>query len=397
MTGRVRRRRFVTAVAFGVAGLCAGLPAAGAAVCDDPGVDAAIPAIALSELAGGLSQPVALAHAPGEPQRLYVLEQEGRIRTIDDEGLNAAPFLDISKAVRSGGERGLLGLAFHPAYADNDYFYVNYTAEPRGRLVTRVSRFTRGEDGRADAGSERVVLEIDQPYGNHNGGQIAFGPDGMLYIGMGDGGAADDPHGNSQNLATLLGAMLRIDVDGGDGTRPYGIPPDNPFVRTSGARPEIWAYGLRNPWRFSFDRETGLLYAGDVGQNRQEEIDVVVRGGNYGWNLMEGELCHRGTPAQCARRELLPPIVAYGRSDGVAVTGGYVYRGGAIPALCGVYLYGDYGSGKVWGLRYADGGLGTRRELLRTDHGISAFGEDAAGELYLLDHRAGKVLRIVAP
>ncbi|MDR2877989.1 MAG: PQQ-dependent sugar dehydrogenase [Chromatiales bacterium] len=392
---------FIASTTFSAALLC--MSAANAATCNDPGIEAAIPVITLKEIVSDVEEPVALTHAPGEPDRVYVLEQDGRIRIVADDKLLVEPFLDITARVKNGGERGLLGLAFHPDYARSGYFYVNYTAERPDRsgdqLVTRISRFARGADGKADAASERVLLEIEQPFSNHNGGQIAFGPDGMLYIGMGDGGSADDPLGNGQNLATLLGKMLRIDagIKAGSDARAYDIPADNPFIATRGARPEIWAYGLRNPWRFSFDRDTGLLYVGDVGQNRQEEIDVIARGGNYGWNLMEGDLCHRATPAQCARMELLRPILTYGRSDGVAVIGGYVYRGAAMPTLCGTYIYGDYGSGRVWGLRYADDHVGTQRELLHTDHSISAFGEDAIGELYLLDYGAGKILRIVAP
>ena len=396
-------RRYRATALLCAALLWSSLPAQGAGTCEDPGVDTAIPDIALLEISSGLEQPVHLTHAPGDGDRLYVIEQAGRIRVIEaDGGLRAEPFLDIARAVSSGGERGLLSVAFHPAYEDNGYFYVNYTASVRGQLLTRVSRFERAPGGtQAVRDSERVLLEIDQPYGNHNGGQLDFGPDGMLYIGMGDGGSANDPLGHGQNLATLLGALLRIDVDGG-GDRPYAVPADNPFVGVSGVRPEIWAYGLRNPWRFSFDRATGLLYLADVGQNRLEEIDVIERGGNYGWNLMEGDLCHRGTAQQCERGDLLPPILTYGRADGVSITGGHVYRGAAIAGLCGTYVYGDYGSGRIWGLRYERGGeggagrVGAQRELLKTAHGISSFGEGVDGALHVLDHRAGKVLRIVA-
>jgi glucose/arabinose dehydrogenase len=393
--------------------LCASLaPAATAApVCAEPDARAPLPSIVLHEIAAGLRHPVHLTHAPGQHGTLYIVEQAGRIRLFDkDGGLRAEPFLDIADAVSSGGERGLLSVAFHPDYASNGYFYVNYTASVRGRLLTRVSRFERlrahgsgdrngderGDGARAAPDSERVLLEIEQPYSNHNGGQLAFGPDGMLYIGMGDGGAADDPHGHGQNLATLLGALLRIDVDGGGDERAYGIPTDNPFVTVSGARPEIWAYGLRNPWRFSFDRASGRLYLADVGQNRREEINVIERGGNYGWSLMEAELCHAGSAAQCARADLLRPLLSYGRGEGVSVTGGHVYRGTAIDGLCGAYLYGDFGSGRIWALRHEGGKVTVQRELLKTSLGISSFGEDADGELYVLDHRAGAVMRIGA-
>jgi glucose/arabinose dehydrogenase len=238
-------------------------------------------------------------------------------------------------------------------------------------------------------------LTISQPYSNHNGGNLAFGKDGYLYIGMGDGGSANDPHGNGQNLVTLLGKMLRIDVDHTTEGKTYTIPPDNPFVGRKNAAPEIWAYGLRNPWRFSFDHATGLLYAGDVGQNAKEEIDVIRKGGNYGWNIMEGTICTPGVNRRCDRRGLELPIQDYPRSEGTVVIGGYVYRGHSLPNLCGTYLYGDFGNGRIFGLRYDGKSVTDAQRLLETGRPISSFGEDEQRELYLIDH-GGEIFKIVA-
>jgi glucose/arabinose dehydrogenase len=257
-----------------------------------------------------------------------------------------------------------------------------------------ISEFrARSGSDEADAGSERVLLTVRQPYPNHNGGDIHFGPDGKLYIGLGDGGSGDDPHGNGQNPGSLLGKMLRIDVDRPDPGKAYGVPPDNPFTGRAGAAPEVWALGLRNPWRFSFDPATGRLYAGDVGQSAREEIDLIEKGRNYGWNIMEGTICTPGVNPDCDTAGLEKPILDYPRSEGTTVIGGRVYRGRSIPGLCGVYLYADYGSGRVWGLRY-DGktaaGLGT---LIESGRPVSSFGEDGERELYLVDYR-GEILKI---
>jgi glucose/arabinose dehydrogenase len=296
--------------------------------------------------------------------------------------------------VTSGGEMGLLGLAFHPAFAQTGRFFVNYTSRAGG-LHTVISEFRAAEGAdAADARVERILLTIPQPYSNHNGGEIAFGPDGMLYIGMGDGGAGNDPHGNGQSLATLLGKMLRIDVDRGDGTAAYGIPPDNPFVGRKNTAPEIWAYGLRNPWRFAFDPATGWLYAADVGQNAREEIDVIAKGHNYGWNIMEGTICTPGVTSTCDRAGLEPPILDYPRSEGTTVIGGPVYRGRALPGLCGAYVYGDFGNGRIWALRYDGRAVTRQQKLLETGRSISSFGEDEQRELYVIDY-AGEVLKIV--
>jgi glucose/arabinose dehydrogenase len=363
-----------------------------AAECREPAA-AGIPAIALQEWLSGFSSPVHLTHAGDGSDRLYVVEQAGLIRVVDQDKIAPEPLLDIRKRVTSGGEKGLLSVAFHPQYSANGYFYVDYTAREKDGLYTFVSRYTRGAGGRADPASERVLLKIAQPYDNHNGGQLAFGPDGYLYIGMGDGGGANDPHGNGQNLATLLGTLLRIDVDHPQGKMAYGIPTDNPFVDVPRARPEIWAYGLRNPWRFSFDSRTGTLYLADVGQDRSEEIDIVTAGANLGWNIMEGGWCNAKSAALCGRKDLIAPIVTYGHDEGIAVTGGHVYRGAAVPDLCGTYLYADYGSGRIWGLRYRDGRVLARQRLLDSDLHVSSFGQDRDGEVYVID-LGGRIMRV---
>jgi len=349
--------------------------------------------VRLQSFAQRLQAPVALTHGGDGSGRLFVVEQAGIVRVIQQGRVRDAPFLDIRDRVVSGGETGLLGLAFHPKFAENRRLYLNYT-DKSGGLRTVVSAWQADATAsRVVPKNERVLLTIRQPYANHNGGQIAFGPDGHLYIGMGDGGAGNDPHDNAQNLASLLGKMLRIDVDAVSGA-PYGIPPDNPFINTPGAAPEIWAYGLRNPWRFSFDRASGLLYAGDVGQGAREEIDVIRRGENHGWRRMEGTICTPGVRKDCDRRGTTPPILDYPRSEGSVVIGGYVYRGLAIPALVGRYVYGDFGNGKIWTLRYDGTAVREQHLLLATGRNISAFGEDEAGELYVVDY-GGEVLKIV--
>ena len=332
----------------------------------------------------GLRSPVGVAVAPGEAQKIYILEQEGRIRVLQAEGLRKTPFLDISSQVVSGGELGLLGLAFHPDYERNGRYFVNYTTGQGSRIFTVVSEFNRSGQ------QERVLLRQRQPYQNHNGGHIAFGPDGYLYISFGDGGSAGDPLGSGQDTRTILGAILRIDVDR---EQPYAIPQDNPFV-AGGGRPEIYAYGLRNVWKFSFDRGTGFLYGADVGQDTWEEINIIVRGGNYGWNTLEGKHCFR--PASgCSAKGMVPPIWEYPRTDGISVTGGYVYRGVRIPSLNGIYLYADWGSGKIWGLKFdpQQKKVTQQQLLLETQLRISAFGELRSGELIVLDQR-GQLYRI---
>jgi glucose/arabinose dehydrogenase len=347
--------------------------------------------IAVELVASGLTSPVHLT-APHGDARLFVVEQPGRIRIVRNDSLLATPFLDITDRVLHGGERGLLGLAFHPDYAANGNFYVNYTAVGTGE--TRIERFTVSSAGaaQADPATGSVLLAVAQPFSNHNGGLLAFGPDGMLYIGMGDGGSAGDPQGHGQDTQTLLGALLRIDVDG---TAPYAIPAGNPFV-SGGGRPEIWAWGLRNPWRFSFDTVAGQLYIADVGQNRLEEINVVPAGSsshNYGWNIMEGSECYASD--SCSQAGLTLPVLEYDHSEGCSVTGGHVYRGSTIPGLRGHYLYSDFCRGWLRSFRFADNGATERREWdVGALGNVLSFGEDSAGELYILT-AGGQVLRIV--
>ncbi len=342
-------------------------------------------------VASGLTRPVDLTHAGDGSGRLFVVEQVGVIRIIQDGQVLDPPFLDLRDRVGAqSNEQGLLGLAFHPEYAVNGYFYVNYT-DFRGN--THLARFQRTEDpNRADPASEMELLSVEQPYPNHNGGGLAFGPEGNLYAGLGDGGSAGDPQGNGQSTDTLLGKVLRLDVN----VEPYGIPADNPFV-DGGGRPEIWAYGLRNPWRLAFDPLTGDLYIGDVGQNAWEEIDFQPAGApgglNYGWVYREGQHQYQGNPP--ADLSLVEPVAEYDHGQGCSVTGGVVYRGGALPAWQGVYLYGDYCTGRVWGLlRGADGGFQSAF-LFATEARISSFGADEAGEAYLVDLQ-GNVYRLVA-
>jgi glucose/arabinose dehydrogenase len=333
-------------------------------------------------------RPLFLAQAPGDARRMFVVEQGGRILAFDGAGDPAATetFLDLSRKVsRRGNEEGLLGLAFHPRFADNGLFYVYYSATGEPRQV--LSRFRATADrARADAASERILLSMPDPYRNHNGGMLAFGPDGMLYVATGDGGSAGDPQNHGQRLDSLLGKILRLTPEG-------AAPADNPFVQVPGARSEIWAFGLRNPWRFSFDRQTGALWAGDVGQNKWEEVDVIVRGGNYGWRLFEGNEAF-DNPKRRPAPEFVAPVATYGREDGCSVTGGYVYRGAKVPALRGHYLYADFCSGKVWALPAQDG-PGRAPRQVATVSGPSSFGEDQAGELYVTSFDGG-LYRLVA-
>ena len=339
----------------------------------------------------GLSHPLYLTHAADGSGRLLLVEQEGSIRIVEHGTLLKEPFLDITDRVLSGGERGLLGLAFHPDYRRNGRFFVSYTRKPYGATV--VAEYHRAETPTQSLPGERILMLIGQPYPNHNGGMIVFGPDGYLYIGRGDGGSGGDPQNRAQNQAELLGKILRIDVDRGD---PYGIPSDNPFV-TEGSRPEIFAYGLRNPWRFSFDRETAELWAADVGQDKWEEIDLVQRGKNYGWRIMEGTHCY-APESGCDPTGLTLPVAEYGHQNGrCSVIGGYVYRGKKSPALKGWYLFGDFCSGEIFGLRPRATGLSPVVQephvLAKTRLSISSFGEDEEGELYVVG-REGTVHRV---
>jgi glucose/arabinose dehydrogenase len=344
-----------------------------------------------------LEAPVLVTNAGDGSGRLFVLEQPGRIRVVRDAELQPAPFLDISSRVVWGGEQGLLGLAFHPRFASNGRFFVNYT-DLQGDTVVAEYAVSADDPDVADPDSERVLLGFTQPFANHNGGALAFGPDGYLYVATGDGGSAGDPFGNGQSLDTLLGKLLRIDVnDRGDGLE-YGIPPDNPFADRDGARAEIWAYGLRNPWRFSFDPATGALWIGDVGQGSWEEIDHVVStkpGLNFGWNITEGDACFQPLTG-CDRSGITLPVAVYDHGQGCSVTGGYVYRGDRWPALFGAYLFADYCSGTIWGLD-ADARKPEPSVVLQTNRAFSSFGEDEAGELYVTDLSSNDVFRIVAP
>ncbi len=339
----------------------------------------------------GLDKPTHISHAGDGSGRIFAVEQRGMVRVIRNGSLLSAPFLDIRDKVGCCGERGLLGIAFPPGFGAKRSFYLNYTDRAGTTTISRF-RISRNEDI-ADPESEEVILRIEQPYANHNGGQIAFGPDGYLYIGMGDGGSAGDPLNSGQRPDTLLGKMLRIDVE--SGRKPYAIPAGNPFAGSGSAKPEIWASGLRNPWRFSFDRKTGDLYIADVGQNDYEEINfqaAASRGGeNYGWNVMEGRHCFRSTA--CDRKGLVLPIAEYDHGKGCSVTGGFVYRGKALPSLQGWYLFGDYCSGRIWGIRKTADAW-RMVELADTGIAISTFGEDEAGELYAADHRTGNIYRV---
>jgi len=356
--------------------------------------EALFPRISLVPRASGFVQPVQVTHAGDGSGILYVVEQGGRIRTIRNGSPDAAPFLDIADRVLAGGERGLLGLAFSPGYAANGRFYVNYTRIPDGGTVIARYRAT-GTPRSADPASEEVLLVIDQPFANHNGGQIAFGPDGFLYIGTGDGGSEGDPLRNAQNLSSLLGKILRIDVE--SGSQPYAIPPGNPFAGRPAARGEIWALGLRNPWRFSFDRLSGDLYIGDVGAGSFEEVDFQPAGSpggeNYGWNIMEGNHCFGGSG--CDSSVFVPPVSEYDHSLGCSVTGGTVYRGAAHPRMEGIYFYADFCSGWIFGLA-REGAAWRSAPLLTVPLSISSFGEDEAGNLFVTDHAGGSVHQIVA-
>ena len=336
---------------------------------------------------------VFLTHPDGIPDRLYLVLQPGRIMVFDNVPNPSSPetFLDIRNRVSDrGNEEGLLGLAFDPDYANNGYFYVYYSAaSPRRSVIARY--YAPAGTQRADPTTEKIIMEIGQPYSNHNGGQVTFGPDGYLYVGLGDGGSGGDPRGHGQNLRTLLGTILRIDVSTLDEIGSYAVPPDNPFVGVQAARPEIWAYGLRNPWRFSFDRETGDLWTGDVGQNKLEEIDIIKPGANYGWNIVEGSLCFRDSP--CSSEGLEPPVAEYGRDGGCSVTGGYVYRGPRLSSLVGAYLYGDFCTGNIWALRHDGSQVVDQALIADTDLQISSFAEGPDGEVYILSF-TGEIARL---
>ena len=353
------------------------------------------PGPALQSL-GTFASPVYLTSPPGDTARLFVVEQGGRIRVLRHDTLLAAPFLDVSAKISSGGERGLLSVAFHPDYVTNGRFYVYFT-NPAGDI--RIVRYNAATAETANEASADTVLKVPHPgQSNHNGGQLQFGPDGKLYAGTGDGGGGGDPNGNAQNTHALLGKLLRLDVDGANG---YAIPPDNPFASGTAGAPEVWSYGLRNPWRYSFDRETGDLYLGDVGQNLYEEVDVSStadlrgKGLNFGWNVMEGLHCYNATTCNEAGKTL--PVIEYSHAGGAcSVTGGYVYRGTKIAVLVGQYLYSDYCAGFVRSFQFS-GGAATNTQTwpsLQPSANVSSFGQDAKGELYIVTLN-GAVYRIV--
>lgn len=357
---------------------------------------ARVPAIQLVRIFPNveLRRPVQVIQAPGEPNNVYVVEQAGRILRLDqnnDQVKSGAVFLDMRKSVNSkNNEEGLLSICFDPKYSDNGFVYLYYSAEKPRRSV--LSQFRVSDDRKTiNTDSEKKILEVEQPYSNHNGGTVLFGPDGMLYLSLGDGGAANDPHGHGQNLATLLASIIRIDVSQVTKDSPYTIPSDNPFVSTKGARKEIWAYGLRNVWRMSFDRETKLLWAGDVGQDQFEEIDVIVKGGNYGWNMREGLRAFSSGQKGEFSDAYIDPVFEYSHKDGVSVTGGYVYRGDKYPELKGIYFFADYGYGIIWGARCQGLKLGEPRKLIHRSTNLwSSFGEMLNGELVLCSFDGGE-------
>jgi len=356
----------------------------------------ALAAVQLEPVLTGLSRPVYVTHARDGSNRLFVVEQGGRVKVLQPGAAAPTIFLDITARVLPGGEQGLLGLAFHPSYATNRRFFVNYTRQPDGATVIAEYQTLASDPNVADA-TETILLTIPQPFANHNGGMIEFGADGFLYIGMGDGGSANDPGNRAQNIGELLGKMLRIDVDHPNGAVPYSSPSDNPFFGATPGADEIFALGLRNPFRWSFDRATGQLYAGDVGQGAREEIDIVTRGGNYGWRVFEGTLCTNNDPGLCNPAAFIPPIAEYDHSVGrCAIIGGYVYRGAQATFPGGAYIYGDLCTGEIFQLLPATSG-GTQSVLLDTalNGTLSSFGEDEAGEIYVVG-LGGTVDRIAA-
>lgn len=375
--------------------------ATGCAQDHDNGIPIGGGSIVLEEAFPQLSftRPVDFQHPGDNSNRVFVVEQRGVISVFENEAgvSEKATFLDIESQVDDqGNEEGLLGLAFHPDYESNGYFYVNYTASSPDRTVISRFQVSSSDENAADTESELVLLEFDQPYSNHNGGQVSFGPDGYLYIAVGDGGSGGDPQDNGQNRGTLLGTILRIDVDNQDGQRNYSIPSDNPFAGNSeGFREEIYAYGLRNPWRFSFDPVNNRLWTGDVGQNQYEEIDIIENGGNYGWKIMEGFHCFEPSSG-CDQEGLELPIWEYGRSEGdISVAGGFVYRGPSLQQLEGLYVYADYASGRIWTLEHSDLDNPVNNELLRAPFQISSFGVDQDNELYICGFD-GKIYRLVS-
>ena len=346
----------------------------------------------LEPRASGFDAPLIVTNAGDSSDRIFVGEQGGRIWVVDDDGRASSPWLDISSLVTAGGEQGLLGLAFHPEFGSNGRFFVDYTDVDGNTVVAEYG----ASGATADPESARVLLRIDQPFANHNGGALQFGPDGYLYIATGDGGAAGDPHENAQDLGTMLGKLLRIDVDARSGDRPYAIPDDNPFIDRDGAVPEIWAYGLRNPWRFSFDEATDSVLIADVGQGEHEEINVSPAGEaglNYGWNVLEGPDCYEAD--DCDTSGMVLPVAYYTHDEGCSITGGHVYRGERFPDMAGGYFVGDYCSGTMWALSADRPRSNPLVKVLESERSISSFGLDEDGEMYLTDLASGEVLHLV--
>ncbi len=383
--------------------MCTLLLITGIAGCkgSNSGVDGLISSVSLEDAFPGrtFSQPVDLQQPGDGTDRIFIVSQEGLISVV--RNANGVPsvgrFLDIHTRVLAGGEQGLLGLAFHPHFIVNGFFFVNYTADNPRRTVISRFRVSSSNPDSADAGSEVVFLEVPQPFANHNGGGLVFGDDGFLYIGLGDGGSAGDPANNGQDRTSLLGKILRIDVDMSTGGRNYSIPQTNPYFQsTSGFREEVYAYGLRNPWRMSFDPSRGWLWTGDVGQGAWEEIDVVERGGNYGWRIMEGNHCYN-PPSNCNTTGLIPPVWEYGHSseNGCSVTGGYVYTGSRAPGLTGTYVYGDYCTGRIWALRFDGQSPPINSIIVEAGFPVSSFGIDSHNELYVCSYNDGRIFRLV--
>ncbi|HKW73999.1 MAG TPA: PQQ-dependent sugar dehydrogenase [Terriglobales bacterium] len=363
---------------------------------NSPAIPVSLQSIVLQPVVTGLNLPLGLEPSPDSSNRLFVVEQAGTIHIIQNGALLPTPFLDISSKVTTGGEMGLLGLTFHPQFTQNGKFYVNYVRTVSGQIQSVIAEYvvSAANANQADPASERILLTADQVgnFPNHKAGQLAFGPDGFLYFGLGDGGSEGDPLGNGQNTQTVLGKMMRIDVNTTSPGLQYGIPPDNPFVN-GGGLPEIYAVGFRNPWRFSFDRSTGRLFVGDVGQDKFEEVDIVQKGGNYGWNTMEATHCFNPS-SNCNMTGLALPIAEIPHPEGEAVLGGFIYDGSALAGLQGQYIFGDL-NGKIWTLQEGPSNTFTRSLLMDSGLSLSSFGQDQSGELYVADIGNGRVLKIV--
>ncbi|WP_429946424.1 PQQ-dependent sugar dehydrogenase [Leptospira yasudae] len=348
-----------------------------------------------ASVADGFQEPTDIQFIPGNSKRMIVLEKRGKLVEVDLTTKTKTLRADFTGQVETRSEEGLLGLAFSPDFATDSKFFVNVVVKEGGKDHSKILEFEWKNDVvQKLEDAKRTLFKVEQPYSNHNGGQLAFGPDRKLYIGFGDGGGANDPYKNGQNSRTFLGKMLRILPNPQSSGAPYKIPEDNPFVNRPGFLPEIWSYGLRNPWRFSFDSATGELYLADVGQNEFEEIDLIQKGKNYGWNVKEGFHCFKKNP-DCSNPQLVDPIHEYPREEGQSVTGGYVYRGKELPKLVGGYIYGDFVAGKVWILRQKNGKKISNELLFRVPFQISTFGQDGTGEVYFADFGSGNIFRII--